>query len=194
MDPGARLAVLYGYREKLQTLQPVSEQTRQLCDKRLETIAGRITKLEQDASRLREELDSTNGLQSLDAWRGRVHRIINQYEGTPQKELLEQALGQSERLRLYFAGLDRLAKGQWSTPAEVEAAEGELTQLENRHVAEVSRSQYSLLANTRLSLQGYSTRATTGRPCPTDGLAGEGALRHLARAVEEHVWRLRLRS
>ena len=158
MDPGARLVVLYGYREKLQTLQPASENARQLRGKHLETIAGRIAKLEQDVSRLMEDLESIDGLQALDIWRGRVHKIINQYEETPQKELLEQALRQSERLRLYFTGLERLAKGQWSTPEEVDAVENELTQLENRYITEVSRSQYSLLASTRLSLQEYTKR------------------------------------
>ena len=67
-------------------------------------------------------------------------------------------LDQSERLRLYFAGLDRLAKGQWSTPIEVEAAEGELARLEDRYFAKVSTSQQSLLANGRLNLQEYVSR------------------------------------
>ena len=138
MDPSARLVMLYGYREQLQAMQPASAQTRQLRDKHLATIVGMITKLEQDVARLTEDLGRTNGLQALDAWRGRVHKVINQYDETSYKERLEQVLDQSERLRLYFTGLDRLAKGQWSTSAEVEAAEKELTQLENRYVAEVN--------------------------------------------------------
>lgn len=158
MDPSARLVVLYGYREQLQTLLPASAQTRQLCSKHLAMIEGTITKLEQDVDRLAEDLGRTNGLQALDAWRGRVHKVINRYDGTPLKGRLEQVLDQSERLRQYFAGLDRLAQGQWSTPIEVEAAEGELAQLADRYVADVSTSQQSLLATIRLSLQEYVNR------------------------------------
>ena len=83
MDPGARLVVLYEYQQRLKALQGLSARTGQLRDKQLETIVGRISTLERQATELYEGPDRITNSQTLDIWRSRLLRTQALYDETP---------------------------------------------------------------------------------------------------------------
>ena len=115
MDPGARLVVLYEYQQKLKALHGLSAPTRQLRDKQLETIVGRISTLERQATELCEGPDRITNSQTLDIWRSRLLRTQALYDETPFQATLSQALLHADQLAGFFADLTRAQK-RWLVP------------------------------------------------------------------------------
>lgn len=161
MTSSAALRDLYKFRDKLQALTDLSQETARLRDEKLSKIVARIQRYEQIAVELPAAVDRASQLSDVRQQKDLLLRNLEQLEGTSLHQPLLELQTKLEYLGAFFERLkglhDRIFSPQ-ITPRELDAIEAQLDALEMDFAPWLAPSQKAVLKTTKDQLESLRQR------------------------------------
>jgi len=152
MTVDAGLAKLHDYCQRLQEMQLVSSDVRQVRDRKLDSIQREIHNLEKFAADIVGRVHSAD-LASSQQIQGEIVRRQSRYQGTEHEQNISQALGYLEMLQQFRANLNSVKQLRLRGLEDVQAAQGSLKQITSDFKQRLSSSHLEELASTDRELE-----------------------------------------
>jgi len=146
MTPSAELAVLYGYRKRLQSLRKLSSKTAKNRDVKARQIEFRIQQYESLASALSEAIKEATNLSALRQQRDSIISNLKQVERTPLYDSLKASQDNVEKLEAFFKQLRSLSSLSQNTPNNLAVIREKLIDIKRQFSSMLSPVQENLLS------------------------------------------------
>ncbi len=152
MTVDAGLAKLHDYCQRLQEMQFVSPDVRQVRDGKLDSIQREIHNLEKFAADIVGRVHSAD-LTSTQQIQGEIVRRQSRYQGTEHEQNISQALGYLEMLQQFRAKLNSVKQLRLRGLEDVQAAQGSLKQITSDFKQRLSSTHLEELTSTGRELE-----------------------------------------
>lgn len=145
MRSSAALRDLYEYRSELASLTDLSPQTARLRDQKSSEIEDRILQYERFATVLPQAVERAVTREELRQQRDKLLSNLSQVQDTPLHTLLLEAQARIQHLLDFFEDLKALDRFPRNVPAELDALEAKILDIETTYGAWLSAIQQKLL-------------------------------------------------
>ena len=152
MSPSASLKDLYVYRQRLEELNGLSEETMRIRDQRLGEINRRIEQYETLARELPQAIQRVTSSKELEQHDRTLLRNLDRVEGTSVYERLSALPELVQRLRLFFQYLESISQARLDTREDAVRVEEKLKDLEEGYAPYLSETQMELIQKERSRL------------------------------------------
>ena len=153
MAPSAALQDLYEYRESLTKLTDLSTHTASIRDEKLAQINNRIQQFEQLAKEILGAIERVTSPDELRQQRDLLLRNLEQVKDTPLHSLLLGVQQKLDHLEKFFNKLGEVKAHPQKTPADLNAIEMQLAEIEDQFSGWLSPEQHALLDKEKREIE-----------------------------------------
>lgn len=171
MRPSAALRDLYEYRSALASLADLSPQTARLRDQKSAQIENSIQQYELIAEMLPQAIERADTREVVRQQRDKLLPTLEQVRETPLHAPLLEAQERIQHLLDFFEDLKALDTLPRNVPADLDALEARVLEIDNEHNAWLSATQRSLLDSKREGILDVRRRKITDARAWLDNIA-----------------------
>lgn len=149
IDTTGKLNYLHENANYLRTVNENSQTLRTLRDSKLAYVVNEISRLEQHAKSLSDQIDGLDTSQKVAQLRDQVLRENARYQGSSYQETIQNAIHRLTELREMFTAVERIRAAMVQSPTDAQQQLDQLDQIKSRFDGNLSETQFFVITQAQ---------------------------------------------